>query len=64
MSKRFKFVIHPSWFGGGAEADKAVVELADHQAKHEGRGVADIWVDRTNPEKWNATVEFTSQSGY
>ena len=65
MSK-FKFMIYPAWFGGADEADKAVVELAEHQAKHERlipthrtRAIADIWVDRhTDPNCWRVTVEF------
>ena len=63
MSK-FKFVIFPAWFGGPTEADKAVVELANHQAKHDGRHVADIRVFRGRPEKWDVTVEFIDQPRY
>ena len=65
---KFKFTIFPSWFGGPKEADKAIVELANRQAKYEERvhrsgyacDVANIWVDRTDPNKWNVTVEFTT----
>lgn len=61
---RFKFVIYPAWFGGPAEADKAIVELANHQARHEGQQVADIRVFRTIPEKWDCTVEFVDRPSY
>ena len=61
---RFKFVIYPAWFGGADEADKAVVELALHQASHEGCEVADIRVFRGRPEKWDCTVEFINQPRY
>lgn len=64
MSK-FKFVIYPAWFGGPTEADKAIVELAIHQARHEGQQVADIRVfRRTIPEKWDCTVEFVDRPSY
>ena len=61
---KFKFVIYPAWFGGPTEADKAVVELANHQAKHEDRHVADIRVFRGRPEKWDVTVEFVERPSY
>ena len=63
MSK-FKFMIYPAWFGGADEADKAIVELAIHQARHEGQQVADIRVFRTIPEKWDCTVEFVDRPSY
>lgn len=57
----FKFTIHPSWFGGAEEADKAIAELAEHQARHEGKIVSDIIVYRygyAHADTWNVDVEF------
>jgi hypothetical protein len=54
----FKFQIYPSWFGGPVQADFAIVELAEHQAKHERLDARDIYVDRSRGDRWLATVEF------
>lgn len=64
----FGFMIHPSWFGGEEEANKAIAELAEFQARHESKlrlgwpvEVADIKVRRygyVNADTWNVDVEF------
>ncbi len=58
IPETFAFDIYPSWFGGEDQADDAIIELASSVSAKWQRQVADVAVDRTNPEKWIVKVEF------